>query len=40
MAAAIGVYLVFAIAYVAIFGEPEQEDIADELGPVCRSRSC
>ncbi len=30
--AAIGAYLVFAAAYVAIFGEPEQEDIAEGFG--------
>lgn len=34
MLAAIGAYFVFAIAYVAIVGEPEQEDIADAFGPV------
>src|SRR5690606_6544432 len=27
MAAAIGLYLLFAILYTALFGEPEQEDI-------------
>jgi membrane protease YdiL (CAAX protease family) len=32
MAAAIIAYLVFAAVYVAIFGEPEQEDIADGFG--------
>jgi membrane protease YdiL (CAAX protease family) len=30
--AAIGLYLVFVIAYVALVGEPEQEDFSDELG--------
>jgi membrane protease YdiL (CAAX protease family) len=34
MLAAIGAYLLFAIVYVAIAGEPEQEDIADAFGPV------
>lgn len=33
MLAAVGAYFVFAIAYVAIVGEPEQEDIADAFGP-------
>jgi membrane protease YdiL (CAAX protease family) len=33
-AAAVGLYLVFVIAYVALIGEPEQEDIAKELGGV------
>ena len=32
MAAAVGAYLLFAIAYTAIFGEPKQEDIADKFG--------
>ncbi len=32
MLAAIGAYLLFAIVYVAIFGAPEQEDIADGFG--------
>jgi len=34
MAAAIGAYLLFAIVYTAIFGEPEQEDIAESFGAV------
>jgi len=34
MAAAVGAYLLFSIAYVAVFGAPHQEDIADELGAV------
>jgi membrane protease YdiL (CAAX protease family) len=34
MGAAIGVYLVFVMAYVALIGEPEQEDFADDLGPL------
>jgi len=34
MAAAIGAYFVFVIAYVALTGEPEQENFADDLGPV------
>ncbi len=33
-AAAIGAYLLFAILYTAVFGEPEQEDIAESFGPV------
>ncbi len=33
MLAAIGAYLVFAAVYVALVGEPEQEDIADAFGP-------
>jgi len=32
MAAAVIAYLVFAAAYVAVFGEPEQEDIAEGFG--------
>ena len=32
--AAVGIYLVFVMAYVAIVGEPEQEDFADDLGPL------
>ncbi len=32
MAAAIGVYLLFVAVYVAIAGEPEQEDIAEGFG--------
>jgi membrane protease YdiL (CAAX protease family) len=34
MAAAVGAYLLFAIAYVAIIGEPKQEDIAEGFGAV------
>jgi membrane protease YdiL (CAAX protease family) len=34
MLAAIGAYLLFAAVYVAVVGEPKQEDIAEELGPV------
>jgi len=34
MAAAVGAYLVFAIAYSALILEPEQEDIAESFGPV------
>jgi len=32
MLAAVGAYLVFAAAYSAIFGAPEQEDIAESFG--------
>ena len=32
--AAIFVYYAFAVAYVVVFGEPKQEDLADKLGPV------
>lgn len=32
MLAAIGAYLLFAAAYAAIFGTPEQEDIAESFG--------
>jgi membrane protease YdiL (CAAX protease family) len=32
MLAAIGAYLVFSAVYVAIFGAPEQEDIAESFG--------
>lgn len=32
MLAAVGAYLVFAAVYVALVGEPEQEDIADSFG--------
>jgi CAAX protease family protein len=32
MAASIGVYLVFVAAYVALVGEPDQEDIAEAFG--------
>jgi membrane protease YdiL (CAAX protease family) len=34
MAAAIGAYLFFAIAYAIAIGEPHQEDIADKLGAI------
>jgi len=34
MAAAIGAYLLFAIAYGVLIGEPHQEDIADKLGAI------
>ena len=34
MLAAVGAYLLFAIVYTAIFGVPEQEDIAESFGPV------
>lgn len=34
MAAAIGVYLLFSFAYVALFGPPHQEDIAESFGTV------
>jgi membrane protease YdiL (CAAX protease family) len=34
MLAAIGAYLVFAAVYSAIFGAPEQEDIAESFGAV------
>jgi membrane protease YdiL (CAAX protease family) len=34
MFAAIGAYLLFAIAYTAIFGEPKQKDIAEDFGTV------
>jgi membrane protease YdiL (CAAX protease family) len=34
MAAAIGVYLLFAGLYVALIGEPKQEDIAEGFGTV------
>jgi len=34
MLAAIGAYLTFAIAYTAIFGSPEQEDVAEAFGAV------
>jgi membrane protease YdiL (CAAX protease family) len=32
MLAAIGAYLLFAMLYVAVFGAPEQDDIAEEFG--------
>jgi membrane protease YdiL (CAAX protease family) len=34
MAAAVGAYLLFAAVYVAIFGEPKQEDIAEGFGAI------
>ena len=34
MAAAVGLYLVFVIAYVALIGEPEQDNFSDDLGPL------
>jgi membrane protease YdiL (CAAX protease family) len=34
MFAAIGAYLLFAIAYTAVFGAPEQKDIAEDFGTV------
>jgi membrane protease YdiL (CAAX protease family) len=34
MALAVFAYLVFAALYVALIGEPEQEDIAEAFGPV------
>ena len=34
MVAAIGAYLLFAIAYTAIFGQPHQKDIAEGFGAV------
>jgi membrane protease YdiL (CAAX protease family) len=34
MAAAIGVYLLFSFAYVALFGPPHQKDIAEGFGAV------
>jgi len=34
MAAAVGAYLLFAIGYSLIVGEPEQEDIAESFGAV------
>jgi membrane protease YdiL (CAAX protease family) len=34
MAASVGVYLVFAAVYVALIGEPDQEDIAEAFGSV------
>jgi membrane protease YdiL (CAAX protease family) len=32
MGAAIGLYLLFVVAYVALVGEPEQDDFSDDLG--------
>ncbi|HEY6550767.1 MAG TPA: type II CAAX endopeptidase family protein [Solirubrobacterales bacterium] len=34
MFAAVGAYLLFSIAYIAIFGAPEQKDIAEDFGTV------
>jgi CAAX protease family protein len=34
MAASIGAYLAFAVVYVAVVGEPDQEDIAEAFGAV------
>lgn len=34
MLAAIGAYLLIAVVFTAILGEPEQEDIAEDFGPV------
>ena len=34
MGAAIGLYLLFVVAYVALVGEPEQDDFSDDLGAV------
>jgi sodium transport system permease protein len=34
MAAAIGIYLLFAFAYVALFGPPHQKDVAEGFGDV------
>lgn len=34
MAATVGAYLLFAAVYVAIFGEPHQEDIAEGFGAI------
>jgi len=34
MAAAVGAYLLFSAVYVAIFGAPEQKDIAESFGAV------
>jgi membrane protease YdiL (CAAX protease family) len=34
MLAAIGAYLLFAIVYTAVFGSPEQEDVAEAFGAV------
>ena len=34
MGAAIGIYLVVVMVYVALVGEPEQDDFADDLGPL------
>ncbi len=34
MLAAVGAYLLFAIVYTAVFGQPEQKDIAEDFGTV------
>jgi membrane protease YdiL (CAAX protease family) len=34
MGAAVGVYLVVVMVYVALVGEPEQDDFASDLGPL------
>jgi membrane protease YdiL (CAAX protease family) len=34
MGAAVGIYLVVVMVYVALVGEPEQDNFADELGPL------
>jgi membrane protease YdiL (CAAX protease family) len=34
MFAAVGAYLLFAIVYTAVFGAPEQEDIAESFGSI------
>lgn len=34
MGAAVGIYLVVVMVYAALVGEPEQNDFADELGPL------
>jgi membrane protease YdiL (CAAX protease family) len=34
MGAAVGLYLLFVMAYVALIGEPEQDDFSDDLGPL------
>ena len=34
MGAAVGIYLVVVMAYVALVGEPEQDDFAHDLGPL------
>jgi uncharacterized protein len=34
MGAAVGIYLLFVMAYVALIGEPEQDNFSDDLGPL------
>jgi membrane protease YdiL (CAAX protease family) len=34
MGAAVGIYLLFVTAYVALIGEPEQDEFAEDLGPL------